>query len=125
MQLFEIDKTRYRKHLNIVFAGIAAALIVLGLGISTLYIRLFSTPEASHFWHNLAGVATAAGIVIYVLTRLRPQPFMREVVYVWDLKQQLNRIHRKQRKLEAAIANNDHDAMIILNFQYRGSKQLF
>jgi len=125
MQLIEIDKTRYRKHLNVVFAGIVIALVIIGLGSSTLYIHFLSTPEQPHFFHNLAGVITAAGIVIYVLNKLRSHPFMLEVVYVWDLKQQLNRIHRKQRKIEAAVENNDHDAMIILNFQYRGSRQLY
>jgi hypothetical protein len=125
MQLKEVDKTRYRKHLNVVFVGIAVALIILSLGSSTLYIQLLSTPEEPHFFHNLAGVVTAAGIVIYALNQLRMHPFMTEVVYVWDLKQQLNRIHRKQRRIDAALENNDHDAMIILNFQYRGSKQLY
>jgi hypothetical protein len=47
------------------------------------------------------------------------------VVYVWDLKQQLNRIHRKQRKIEAASDEGDHNAMIIMNYLYRGSKQLY
>jgi len=42
-----------------------------------------------------------------------------------DLKQQLNRIYRKQRKIEAAIENNDKDAMIIMNFMHQGSKQLY
>ncbi len=125
MQLKEIDKTRYRKHLNIVFTGIAVALVIITLAISTLYIHLLSNPDESHFFHNLAGLATAAGIVVYVLNKLRTHPFMYEVVYVWDLKQQLNRIHRKQRKIEAAVENNDHDAMVIMNFQYRGSKQLY
>ena len=50
---------------------------------------------------------------------------MVEVVYVWDLKQQLNKIHRKQRKIEAAIENNDKEAMIIMNFMLQGSKQLY
>jgi hypothetical protein len=125
MQLKEIDKTRYRRRLNVVFAGIAVALIILTLGISTLYIQLLGNAEESHFFHNLAGVITAAGIIIYILNKLRSHPILFEVVYVWDLKQQLNRIHRKQRKIETAVENNDHDAMIILNFQYRGSKQLF
>lgn len=125
MQLKEIDKKRYRQHLNIVFASIAIALIIITLGASTLYIQLLSTPEESHFLHNLAGVVTAAAIVIFVLNKLRSHPFMHEVVYVWDLKQQLNRIYRKQKKIEAAVEDNDHDAMIILNFQYRGSKQLY
>ena len=125
MRLIEIDKTRYRKHLNIVFAVIAVTLVTITLLTSTLYIRLLSTPEESHFFHNLAGVVTAAGIVIFILYKLRQHPFMTEVVYVWDLKQQLNRIYRKQRKIEAAVQNDDQDAMIILNFQYRGSKQLY
>lgn len=125
MQLKEINKTRYRKHLNIVFAGIVIALVIITLGTSTLYIELFSKPEDPHFFHNLAGVVTAAAIVIYLLNKLRPHPFMYEVVYIWDLKQQLNQIHRKQRKIEAAAEKNDHDAMLILNFQYRGSKQLY
>jgi hypothetical protein len=125
MQLKKIDKTRYRKHLKIVFAGMIAALVVFSLGTSTLFIYLFSTPEEQHFWFNLAGVAAAALIIVIALLQLRTHPFMTEVVYVWDLKQQLNRIYRKQRKVEAAVESNDHDAMIIMNFMYRGSKQLY
>ena len=125
MQLKEIDKTRYRKHLKVVFVSMALALIIITIGTSTLFIQLFSTPEAQHFWHNLAGVAAAAAIVAFVLNKLRHLPYMYEVVYVWDLKQQLNRIHRKLRKIEAAVENKDNDAMIILNFMHRGSKQLY
>jgi uncharacterized membrane protein YcjF (UPF0283 family) len=125
MRLREIDKNRYRKHLKIVIAGIIAALIVFSLSTSTLFIYLLSTPEAQHFWYNLAGVVAAALIIVFALQKLRRQPFMVEVVYVWDLKQQLNKIYRKQRKVEAAVANNDHDAMIIMNYLYRGSKQLY
>jgi len=47
------------------------------------------------------------------------------VVYVWDLKQILNKIYRKQRKIESKVEENNHYAMIIMNFQYRGSKQLY
>ena len=125
MQLREIDKTRYRKHLRLVFAGMAAVLIIVAISTSTLLFNLFSTPEASHFMHNLAGVVIAAFFVGFVLTKLRQHPFMFEVVYVWDLKQQLNRISRKQRKIEAAADEGNHDAMIIMNYLYRGSKQLY
>lgn len=125
MQLREIDKTRYRKHLRMVFAGIVAVLLIVTLAASTLFIYFFSSPEASHFFHNLAGVVAAAAVVIFVLNKLRQHPFMSEVVYVWDLKQQLNRVYRKQHKIEALVEDNDHDAMIIMNFMYRGSKQLY
>lgn len=125
MQLIEIDKNRYRKNLRIVFAGIAVALVIISLGASTLFIHLFSTPDAPHFLHNLAGVILAAIVVAFILNKLRHHPFMSEVVYVWDLKQQLNRIHRKLNKIEPKIEDNDHDAMIIMNYMYRGSKQLY
>ena len=125
MQLREIDKTRYRKHLRVVFGGMASALLIITLGTSTLFIHLFTSPEAEHFWHNLAGVAVAAAIVAFVLNIFRHHSYMVEVVYVWDLKQQLNRIHRKQRQIKTAVENNNVDAMNIMNFMYRGSKQLY
>ncbi|MFC1588837.1 DUF3087 family protein [Pseudomonadota bacterium] len=125
MQLREIDKVRYRKNLRVIFASIAIALLIIAPGISTLFIALFSNPEASYFWHNLAGVAVAAAIVAFVLNKFRQHSYMVEVVYVWDLKQQLNRIYRKQARIKAAVENNDNDAMIIMNFFHRGSKQLY
>ena len=125
MQLREINKIRYRKHLRIIFVSIVSSLIIIAPGTSALFISLFSNPEASYLFHNLAGVVIAAAIVAFVLNKYRHHPYMFEVVYVWDLKQQLNRIHRKQRKIEAAIENNDKDAMIIMNFMLHGSKQLY
>lgn len=125
MQLKPIDKSRYSKHLKIVFISIAVTLIALTLGASTLLISLFSTPETSNFWFNLMGVVIAAVVVIAVLQKLRQHPFLVEVVYVWDLKQMLNRIYRKQRKIEPMVEQNDPDAMVIMNFQYKGSRQLY
>ena len=125
MTLKEINKGLYHNHLRVVFVGIALALMVISIATSTLLIYLFSNPEVTHFLHNLAGVAVAAIIVFIMLNKLRQHPYMLEVVYVWDLKQQLNRINRKLRKIEAAVENNDSDAMVIMNFMYRGSKQLY
>jgi len=125
MKLKEIDKARYRKHLNIVFISMAAALIIIAQINSALFIYLFSEPDASHFYHIIAAVASAAVIVVYVVNKYRNHPYMAEVVYVWDLKQQLNKIQRKQRKLKPAVENGDKDAMVIMNFMYRGSKQLY
>jgi hypothetical protein len=130
MQLKKIDKSRYSKHLKIVFASIAVALLAITLVASTLIIQLFGTEGESHFWFNLTGLAIASATVVFILTKLRHHPFMLEVVYVWDLKQILNKIYRKQKKIEvqleeAKIKQDQHDAMIIMNFQYRGSKQLY
>ena len=125
MKLIDIDKARYSAHFKWVFAGIVAALVVISIGTSALLIPVFGTPGQSNFWLNLAGVVVAAVVVAIVLVRLRSHPFMKEVVYIWDLKQMLNLIYRKQGKLEAAVESGDPDALIVMNFFYRGSKQLY
>lgn len=125
MTLKEINKTLYRNHLRVVFASIALSLMAISVATSTLLIYLFSSPEVSHFLHNLAGVTVAAIIVFVVLNKFRQHSYMFEVVYVWDLKQQLSRINRKLRKIEVAADSNNNDAMVIMNFLYRGSKQLY
>jgi hypothetical protein len=50
---------------------------------------------------------------------------MKEVAYVWDLKQALNLIYRKNRKLLAAAEKGNADAMLALQFSYQGSRQLW
>ena len=125
MKLKDIDNRRYRTHLNWVFAGIAVALTVTAIGASSILIRLFSTPEEPHFWFNVAGVVIAAILVVTLLQKLRPHPFMKEVVYVWELKQVLNRIYRREHELDVAVEAGDPEALIIMNFFYRGSKQLY
>jgi hypothetical protein len=125
MRLKQIDKGRYKTRFRVVFVAIVAVLLVISLAVSTFLIATFSTPEAPHFWHNLGGVLFAGVLVTFLLSKFRHHPYLYEVVYVWDLKQALNRIHRKQKAIEAKVADNDRDAMIILNFMYQGSKQLY
>ena len=125
MKLRQIDKTRYRKHYRIVFAAIVIALIAISLVSSTLLISWLSSPDESHFILNLAGVVVAVLLVLYALYRYRDHPFMDEVVYVWSLKKQLNLIYRKQHKIEPLIEDNNVDAMVIMNYMYQGSKQLY
>jgi len=125
MQLRQIDKNRYRKHYKIVFAAIVIALIVISLVSSTLLINWFSSADESHFILNLVGVVVAALVVSYAVYNFRDHPFMNEVVYVWNLKQQLNKIYRKQHKIEPLIEDNNVDAMVIMNYMYQGSKQLY
>mgnify|MGYP000406446878 CR=1 FL=1 len=125
MKLREIDKARYSKHYKIVFAVITVELAVVSIFCSTLLINRFSTPDESHLLLNAVGVVLAALLACYALYRFRHHPFMHEVVYVWNLKKQLNRIYRKQRKIEPLIENNNVDAMVIMNYMYLGSKQLY
>jgi len=125
MKLRPIDKSRYRKHYKLVFAAIVIALTAISLACSTLLISWLGSPDETHFTLNLAGFGVAVLSVTYVLYRFRDHPFMVEVVYVWNLKKQLNRIYRKQHKIEPLIEDNNVDAMVIMNYMYQGSKQLY
>ncbi len=125
MKLRDIDKKRYSKHYKILFAVIVTELLIVSIVCSSLLINWFSTPEESHFLLNIAGVVIAALIVTYALYHFKDHPFMNEVAYVWNLKKQLNQIVRKQHKIEPLMENNNVDAMIIMNYMYKGSKQLY
>lgn len=125
MKLREIDKKRYSKHYKIVFAAITAELCVVSILCSTLLIRWLSTPDESHLMLNAFGVAFAALIASYALYRFKDHSFMDELVYVWNLKKQLNYIQRKQRKIEPLVEDNHADAMVVMNFMYQGSMQLY
>lgn len=125
MKLRPIDKDRYRKHYRIVFAVIVIALTVISIGCSTLLISWLGSPDESHFTLNLAGFVVAVLSVAYTVYRFRDHPFMDEVIYVWKLKKQLNLIYRKQHKIEPLIEDNNADAMVIMNYMYQGSKQLY
>jgi hypothetical protein len=125
MRLRPIDKQIYARRYRIVFAAIVAALIIISLSVSALLIRWFGSEQGSNFWLNLAGVGFAGLTVSWVIYRLRQHPWLDEVVYVWQLKQQLNRIYRKQRHIEPLVEQNDHQAIVIMNYMYQGSRQLF
>ena len=125
MKLRQIDKNRYSKHYKILFAAIVIELIAVSLVSSTLLISWLSSPDESHFILNLVGVVVAVLLVLYAAYRFRDHPFMDEVVYVWNLKKQLNLIYRKQHKIEPLIEESNVDAMVIMNYMYQGSKQLY
>ncbi|HAS62710.1 MAG TPA: DUF3087 domain-containing protein [Vibrio sp.] len=125
MQLKNIDKQLYRSRLNIVIIACIASLAILSLAISQTLIQLFPSESGSHFYLNLFGVVVAAVILVTILIKLKTHPKMREVAYVWDLKQALNLIYRKNRKLLAAAKQGNADAMLALQFSYEGSRQLW
>ena len=125
MRLKNINKTTYRKNLNKLIVAIIIALAVGSLAIAQLLITLFTDRQGSHFALNLTGVAVTAAGIAWCLNRFRHHSAMREIVYVWNLKQELNRIYRKSRKINAAIETGDKDAMTVLNFSHHGSKQLY
>ncbi|MGF1721370.1 DUF3087 domain-containing protein [Vibrio kyushuensis] len=125
MQLQNIDKQLYRSRLNIVIVGCIASLAISSLAISQTLIQLFPSGTGSHFHWNLLGVVVSAIALATILIKLKTHPKMREVAYVWDLKQALNLVSRKNRKLLAAAKEGNADAMLALQFSYAGSRQLW
>ncbi|GBL05933.1 DUF3087 domain-containing protein [Glaciecola sp. KUL10] len=125
MKLIEIDKARYRKHLNVVIVVCIVVFASSSLGLSQLLIALYPDPSGSHFHWNLTGVIVSAIAIGFTLNKYRTHPFMKEVTYVWELKQTLNKLTRKMRKLKEAAAKGDVNAMVAINYSYAGSRLLW
>ena len=126
MQLHPVDKTLYQHRYKRVAIGLAASLAILSLSFSTVLIALFGSSEAgSNTVLNALGVALGVAVLITALRKLRHTPYFEEVAYVWRLKQELNQITRRMRKIKAAAEQGDATAMLVLGFSYAGSEQLW
>jgi hypothetical protein len=125
MKLIEINKTRYRRHLNIVIAGCIGGLAIGSLAISQTLIALFPDESGKHFNWNLLGVVIASVTIAWLLHKYRTHNFMTEVVYVWELKQALNKINRKMSKLKVASSEGNADALLAIHYSYAGSRLLW
>ncbi|NHH89149.1 DUF3087 domain-containing protein [Pseudoalteromonas sp. MB47] len=125
MKLIQIDKARYRKHLNQVIIACVIALAVGSLAISQTLIALLPDPSGSHFHWNLLGVVVCSLLVGFVLNKYRNHDYMTEIVYVWELKKALNKITRKMPKLKAAGREGNADALLAIQYSYAGSRLLW
>tara|TARA_R110001583_G_scaffold39134_10_gene125722 strand:- start:1543 stop:2049 length:507 start_codon:yes stop_codon:yes gene_type:complete len=125
MQLINIDKTRYRKHLNIVIAGFIGTLLILALIFGQLLIVGFAQEGVSNFRYNLLGVVLSLFACAAILHTLKKSDFFIEIYYVWQVKQLQNLIYRKLKKVKAAVEHDDTNALIILSFYYQSLKQIY
>jgi hypothetical protein len=125
MQLINIDKKRYRKHLNIIIVGFIGSLLILSLAFGQLLIASFSQEGVSNFRYNFLGVILALLACAAVLHSLKHSNFFKEVYYVWKIKQLQNLIYRKFKKIKAAADNDEHNALIISVFYYQSLQQVY
>jgi hypothetical protein len=125
MQLIEVNKIRYRKHLNRVIVACIACLAMGSLLVSQTLIAVFPDESGSHFHWNLLGVIVSCITIFLLLNKYRKHEFMTEVVYVWELKQALNKITRKMSSLKTAANEGNVDAMIAIQYSYAGSRLLW
>ena len=146
MQLIDINKARYRKHLNITIVGFISSLLVMSLIFGTLLISLFSNvvevnelvkiandviidgmeaePE-TNFRYNLLGVILALLANGAVLYNIKNSEFFTEIYYVWQIKQLQNLVYRKLKKIKLAAKNGEETALIILSFYYQSQIQVY
>jgi len=125
MQLIEIDKARYRKHLNIIIAGFIGTLLILALVFGQLLIMSFAQEGINNFRYNLLGVVLSLLACAAILHTLKTSVFFKEIYYVWQIKQIQNLIYRKLKKIKAAAKDDDANALIILVFYYQSLKQIY
>ena len=124
MELKHIDKAAYKKRLNQVQFGAVGALFVLGMGLAEVYRAIWADGESSTLL-NAAGVLTAVAILAGVFKMIRDKPWMEDILYTWQLKQELNRIYRHVRFVDAGVEDNNPDALKAHYFSLHGSKHLY
>ncbi len=131
MEIQKINKEVYRKKVNLVIGGFVVLLAVSSLAFSTLLISLFGNtniqPEQStgNFHWNLIGVLLSLATSLSLLNQFKTRPYMKEVHYVWKLKQVHNKIYRKLKKIKTAASADDPKALTILKFYYTTQRQVF
>jgi len=125
MQLMNIDKALYRKHLNIVIVGFISTLLVLALIFGQLLIMGFGQEEVNNFRYNLLGVILSLLACMAILHTLKTSDFFKEIYYVWQIKQLQNLIYRKLKKIKAAAKDAEQEALIILTFYYQSQQQVY
>lgn len=130
MKLQQIDKTLYRSNMNLFMVALVLALIICSLGFGAGLIALFGIeavpgqPTGNFHW-NLLGVILALLLCSTIVYQLKTQPFLKEIYYVWQLKQLQNRIYRKLNKIKAAATSNDRNALITLLFYFTSLRQVY
>lgn len=124
MQLKNIDKAVFKKRLNRFQAGLVGGLLVLSLGLSQVFIALWSDGDSNTLL-NLAAVAVSAFILAGIVSVIKDKHYMAEISYVRSLKAELNRIYRSSRKLEKALEEEREIAFVIRYFQLHGSRHLY
>lgn len=125
MQLKHIDKIRYRKRLMRLQIAVVVFLAVVALSISSVLIHFLSAPGEGNFWLNVLGVVIAAALAAMIVKAYRQHPYLEEVYYVWQLKQELNAIYRKHKSLEAALKNDIEAALQVQYFNIKAAQQVY
>ncbi|QLF94510.1 DUF3087 domain-containing protein [Pseudomonas sp. ABC1] len=128
MTLFEIqpmEPQRYRQQTRRITLLVVVIFAALGLGLSTLAVQLFGTPEGDNFRLNVAGVLVGLlASILLIRFVFWPRPWMAPAVYGWRLKRSLMRVTNRMHLVRQAVAADDPSAMKLLRFYHLGVIQM-
>jgi len=131
MKLQKIDKTEYRKKMNVLLIALVASLALIAIGSSSILISLFGFSESisgeatGNFHLNVIGVIIAIAANVCAIKVFKNHPYLTEALYVWDLKQIHNRIYRKLKRIKQESELGNRDALTVLFFYYTTQKQVY
>ncbi|PKM04500.1 MAG: DUF3087 domain-containing protein [Gammaproteobacteria bacterium HGW-Gammaproteobacteria-6] len=127
-QPFEIqdhDPAQFRRQTRTSTLICVSLFALLAMGLSTLAVQLFGSPEGSNFRWNLGGILLGLALSILVVRLLLwQQPWMAPAVYGWRLKRALMSINNVMHKVEQGVEAGDADSMLLLRFYHLGLKHM-
>lgn len=124
MALPVIDKARYKKRLNWLQGSAVVLLMLSALLFSNLLVSHYGS-DGSNLWLNATAVLLSVLLLSLIFAVLKHQPWMADIRYIMQLKQRLNRIYRASKAVDAAVANDQKNGLIVRYFSLHASKYLY
>lgn len=140
MQIKNINKQVYRRHLNrVIIAFILCFMILsilfgqllllifvdLGSDVNTALSKVEANQPKSNLGYNATGVLIALIVCSAIINKIKSTRYFSEILYVWQMKQLHNLIYRRLPKIKAAAEQGKQDAFIILTFYYQSLEQIY
>lgn len=120
MEFKQINKHEYKKRVNQLQLGIVVTLLLMSLVMSE-FLRLLLVSGDSHFGLNVTSVVLSVIIVAFTVYRFKHHPYWSDILYIWQLKQVLNRIYGKLRWIEEGLAADNPTAITVQFFYLKAS----
>lgn len=120
MSFRKINKAEYKSRLNRSQLVAAVSLLVLSLILSEL-LRAWISYGDSAVLLNAAAVGISVIVIIMVFLKVRRHPYFTDIMYIWDLKQQMNAIYRHIADIENGLKQDNLDAILCQYFYLHAS----
>lgn len=124
MTLPVINKARYKKRLNWLQGSAVVLLMLSALLLSNVLVNRYGT-EGSNLWLNATAVLLSVLLLSLIFTFIKQQPWMTDIRFIMQLKQRLNRIYRATKAVDAAVASDQRNGLIVRYYSLHASHYLY